>query len=177
MIGYIKSSLKILIDYCLSLILFVVFIYIFYLVTKQNFGYWLPVYSFVIFCMTATIIYSEAHKLAVREKRPYYKLKLYPWKGLVLGLIGYSPFILLQFVYPFIVFNDKILNQAKHLTLNALMSPLYWLLKLGGEATAAYIAASLVVPVVAMLGYMAGYYDFEIRVALKKLMKKYKAKA
>jgi hypothetical protein len=108
----------------------------------------------------ASIIYADLKQLAMKEKRPQYNLKPYPLKGLVLGLIGFSPFIILTLVYPLINFNNEIYDNVKRLIFNAILGPVYFIAKMGKGSYAAYIVASLVVPIISMLSYMAGYYGF-----------------
>ena len=160
--NYIKGGLKVFTGYLMSLLVFVIFLYLFISVTKDSFYAWLPLYSFILFVLMFLIIYSDMRKLAVKERKPQYNLNPYPFKGLVLGLIGFSPLILLELVYPLLIFGSEPLNRVKHLVLNTLMGPLYFVVRLGNGSVWAYAAASLVVPVIAMLAYLAGYYGFEL---------------
>jgi len=159
--NYIKGGLKVLVGYLISLLIFVIFLYMFLSISKDNFYKWLPVYSFVLFLLMFAILYSDIKKLAVKEKRPQYGLKPYPLKGLVLGLIGFSPVIVLELVYPLISFDSDTLNKIKELVINTIMGPLYFAVRLAGGTTLAYAAASLIVPVIAMLAYLAGYHGVQ----------------
>lgn len=169
--NYIKGALKILGGYCISLIIFGVFLYPVLSIARDKFSFWLPIYSFVIFLMMFAIIYSDIRKLAVKEKRPQYGLNPYPLKGFVLGLTGMVPIILLELVYLALNFSDPTLLRLKHVALNTVLGPLYGFIKLGGSSAAAYVIATLIVPAVAMLGYLAGFYGFELRKKSKKPVK------
>jgi hypothetical protein len=166
--NYLKSGLKVLVDYLISLLVFGIFIYVFISITGDNFSRWLPVYSFVIFLLTFLILYSDFKKIAVKEKRPQYDLKPYPLKGLIYGVIGFSPFMLLGLIYPLISFGDQLLDRIKELAFNTLLGPLYFIVRLGNETAQGYAIALLVVPVIVMLGYMSGYYGFEMSKYLGK---------
>lgn len=159
---YIKNGLKALTGYLISLLIFGVFLYVFLSIAKESFSKWLPVYSFVFFLLMFAIIYSDYKRLAVKERKPQYNLNPYPVKGLLYGLIGFSPFILMELVYPLIILDNPAVNRLKEVAFKTLLGPLYWLIRLMGGTVAAYAAAALVVPVVAMLGYLAGFYGFEL---------------
>jgi len=148
----LKNSLKVLSDYAISLVIFGVFIVTF---IEHR-----VIYSGVIFVIMCSIIYADMKQLAIKEKRPQYDLKPHTLKGLIFGLIGFSPFIILTLVYPHISFESELYNNLKRLIYNGLLGPVYFIAKLGGGSFAAYLTATLVVPVIAMLSYMAGYYGF-----------------
>lgn len=161
--NYIKSGLKVLADYCISVIIFVVFLYMFLSVTKDNYSFWIPLYSFMNFLLLSFTLFSDIKKLAIKEKKPYYEIKTYPLKGFVIGLIGIIPIFLLQLIYPFIILNGDMLNRIKELTLKVIMGPVYFIVRLAGGTTLGYILATLIIPIITLLAYMAGYYGFEFR--------------
>lgn len=164
---YIKGGLKVLSNYTIALIFFVIFLYTFIVITGDNFVNWLHYYSFVIFLLLFAIIYSDFSRLGKKEKRPQYGIKAYPVKGLVYGLIGFSPIILIEAIYPFIKFDDEILIRIKEIILDVILGPVYFVLRTGNKSVISYICASLIVPVIAMLSYMAGYYGFKLRDYIK----------
>ncbi len=166
--NYIKNSARILYNYVLSLVLFAVFVYIFLSISGDKFGALLPIYSFVIFLLAFLLIFSETKKLAIKEKKPQYELHPYPFKGFVYGLIGFLPMIVLEVVSVFISFGNEVGDNLKHIAVNSIMGPLFFIIKLFGESVLGYIAASLAIPVVAMLGYMAGYYGINIIKSIRK---------
>lgn len=166
--NYIKNGLKVLVGYCISLLVFAIFIYVFLSLAKDNTNKLLPYYSLLFFLMVFSIIYVDMKKLAEKEKKPQYDLHPYPLKGLIYGFIGFSPIILIELISVFIVFGDQFADHIKHLAINTLMGPLYFIIRAGSEKPMAYILASLVVPLIALLGYLAGYYGFNIFKYLKK---------
>lgn len=166
--NYIKNGLKVLFGYCISLLIFVILIYFFFRLAKDSANQLLPFYSFLLFLMAFAIIYTDMKKLAEKEKRPQYDLHPFRLKGLIYGLMGFSPIILLEIISVFIVFGDPIADRIKHLAVNSLMGPLYFIIRAAGEKPIGYIMASAIIPVIAMLGYLAGFYGFIISKYFKK---------
>lgn len=161
---HLKGSLKVLTAYGAITLIFIVFLPIILNLMSDGSEYWLTVYSGVTFFLMLLMVYGDMKRLAEKERRPQYDLSHYVLKGLVLGLIGFLPVIILELLYPVIVFDDELKNRAKQLVLHTLMGPLFVIIKLGGKTFAAYALASAVVPVTSMLGYMAGLFGFELGV-------------
>ena len=174
--NYIKNGAKILYNYVLTLIVFAIFIYVFISATGSSFGTYLPLYSFLLFLLAFFIIYSDTKRVGIKEKRPQYDLKPYPLKGFVYGLVGFIPVALLEIVSVFLVFDAEYANNIKRVALNALMGPLFFIIKAFGKQPLGYVLATLAVPVVSMLGYLAGYYNFNIIKRIKKEDKKFAPK-
>ena len=170
--NYIRNSARILYNYALALILFIVFVYIFITIAGNNFGKLLPLYSFIVFIFSFFIVYSETKRLGLKEKKPQNGLNPYPLKGLVYGLIGFLPVAVLEVVSVFITFGTEFGDHLKHVAVNAIMGPLFFAIKPFDEKPLGYVIASLIIPVVSMLGYMAGYYGFDILKIFKKTDKK-----
>ncbi|HHY24714.1 MAG TPA: hypothetical protein GX527_10905 [Clostridiaceae bacterium] len=169
--NHIKGGLKILGNYAAALLIYVILLYTFIAITGENFNKWLPVYSFIMFILMILMLYTDLWHLAVKEKRPQYELNPYPLKGLVLGLIGFLPFIIIQIVAYLINFEEPVFNNLKRAIVdNILLGPLYFSISLLGKTTIAYIITSLIIPVLSMVAYMAGYYGVELRklLGLKK---------
>lgn len=165
---YLKGAVRVFVSYGTSLLLFVIFLSIVLGFAGDSISSWLSVYCFVFFILLFYLLYFDMKEHAIKEKRPQYDLKPYPWKGFILGLLGFSPLFLLEAIYPFVVFSDEMLNRAKHLALNTLLGPLFGFIKLGNETAAAYILSSLLVPLIAALGYALGYYGISPLSFLKK---------
>lgn len=170
--NYIKNGAKVLYNYALTLIVFAIFIYIFISAAGANFGNYLPYYSFGVFLLAFFIIYSDMKRLALKEKRPQYDLDPYPLKGFVYGLIGVIPIALVEIVSVFMVFDAEFANNIKRIALHSLMGPLFFIIRIFGKQPLGYILATLAIPVVSMLGYLAGYYSFDIIRRIKKEDKK-----
>ena len=166
--NYIRNGARILFDYFVTLIIFVILIYIFLSITKDNFNKLLPIYCIFIFIFAFILIYSEMARLAQKEKKPQYDLKPYPLKGLVYGAVGFLPVAFIEVLSTVIVFKEQFVDHLKHVFINVLMGPLYFIIRFMDEKPLGYALASLVIPVVAMLGYMAGYYGFSTGNLFKK---------
>lgn len=165
--NFIKSSLKALTGYFISLLLFCVFLYVFLSITKNNYSTWIPLYSFINFLLLFAIIFSDFKRLAIKELKPQYELNPYPLKGLALGLVGFLPVILLVAAYG--IFNLVATPMRPvDVAVKVLLGPVYWVVRLIGISVIGYFVALLIVPVLCMLGYMAGFYGFELSKYTKK---------
>jgi hypothetical protein len=160
----IKDSVKVLTSYLLAFLVFSIFLIVVISMTRttESLYFWLPIYSFVNFLILFLAIYSDIKRLATIEKRPQYDLKPYPLKGLVIGIIGFLPVVLIEVIYPLIHIEDLVFKRIAHAALNTVMGPLYFIIRLGGGTTMSYVLASMVVPVLSMLSYMAGYYNIDM---------------
>ena len=65
---FLKSALKTFTGYFIALIVFLVFLYVFMSISKDNFSNWLPVYSFITFLLLFLLLYSDFNVLAKGEK-------------------------------------------------------------------------------------------------------------
>jgi hypothetical protein len=163
---YFSGAFKTFFDYSVVLLGFVLFLYAF-----LNYLWF---YSFIFFLLFALVIYADYRALAQREKRKHSNAKAYPIKGFILGLLGFSPYIIALTIYPFInlegviKLEPEIVNRIKELVLNTLLGILYWFYKLGNESPVSYTLAVLLVPALAGLGYLAGYYGFDFGVFYRK---------
>lgn len=166
--NYIKNSAKILYNYAIVLIVFVIFIYVVMSITKDNFWRWLPLYSFTLFLFAFFIIYSDMKSLAMKEKKPQYDLDPYPFKGLVYGLIGVIPIVLVVAVASLIHLENETAEHIKHVAIKTFLGPLYFFIKWINNAPIGYIISILLLPVMSMLGYLAGFYNINITNKLKK---------
>ena len=165
--NYIKNGAKILFDYTMVLIVFAIFIYPFMSITKDNFNEWLPLYCILMFLIAFFIIYLDMKELAIKEKRPQYELNPYPLKGLVYGLIGTIPIALLVAVASMIHLENSVADHIKHVAINTFLGPMYFIIRWLKEAPVGYVAAILLLPLLAMLGYLAGFYGIKIMSRLK----------
>ncbi|MFA6308748.1 MAG: hypothetical protein WC677_03255 [Clostridia bacterium] len=160
--NYINGALKVLIGYAKVVGVYIIFFAaIFKSFQEKNIIF--AIYSAIMLVILVLIIYSDNKRLAIKEKKSHSTVPCYPLKGLVLGFIGFSPVILLELIYPFITLNNQGLNDIKQLVLNTFMAPLYPIYKSLNEMPVGYFLASLVVPAIAMIGYLAGYYGFRVK--------------
>lgn len=166
--NYVKNGWKVLFNYIITLVIFVIFIYVFMSITQDQFNKWLPLYCIFTFIIFFFLLYTDMQGLAAKEKRPQYDLHPYPLKGLVYGALGAAPIAVITAVASLISLQDDIAQHIKHVIINTLLGPMYFLIRWLDESPAGYIAAVLLIPVIAMLGYLAGYYGFNIMDKIKK---------
>lgn len=159
---HIKNGMKILTDYSMALIVFLIFLYPFFGLTKDNVYVWLPLYSAVFFIFAFAVIYTDMKDLAKKEKRPQYDLKPYPLKGAVYGLVGIVPVAVLVLVGALLHFDSFTADRIRHLIVNIILGPFYFLYRSLNESLIGYIVSVLVLPLMAMLGYLAGFYGIDI---------------
>lgn len=170
----IKRALKITGDYFLVLVIFGIFSSVVFSFFKENLETGITIFSVLIFLLMSAMIYTDMSDMAFREKRPQYNINPSPFKGFMYGVIGTVPVFLVQLVYYIVNVADDFLL-FKRRVLQAFTAPLYWLAKLISHDEWAYHVVLLVIPVIAGLGYMAGYYGFYVTKKLKifeKLRKK-----
>lgn len=159
---YIIKGARILYDYAMALLVFVIFLYPFMGITKDAVNKWLPLYSALLFLFAFFLIYTEMKELAKKEKKPQYEYTHYPLKGLVYGLISIIPITLVTAVFTFIHFDDTAVERIKHVGVNTFLGPLYFIIRWQKEAVWSYFAAILTIPVISALGYLAGHYGIDI---------------
>ncbi len=159
---YIKNGMKILADYGMALIVFLIFLYPFFGLTKDNVYVWLPLYSGVFFVFAFAVIYADMKDLAKKEKKPQYDLKPYPLKGAVYGLVGIIPVAVLVLVGALLHFDGFTADRIRHLTINIILGPFYFVYRSLNESLTGYIFSVLLLPLMAMLGYLAGFYGIDI---------------
>ncbi len=165
---YIKSGAKILYNYTMTLIIFVVFLYPFMTISGKYFSNLLPVYSFVLFVFIGFLTYTDMKELAVMEKKPQYELDPKPWKGFVMGLIAIVPLVIIESVLASLHFGTDTAERIRHLAINGFLGPMYFIIRLFNESIVGYIAAILLLPAIAGLGYLLGYHGINIMKKIKK---------
>lgn len=165
----IKGGAKLLYDYAAILIVFIVFLYPFIGITGDSFVTWVPLYSILLFVLLFLLIYNDMKKLATKEVKPQYELNPYPLKGLLYGLLSIIPISIITFVLSQLSFEDQIVDRLRELAIDGLLGPVYFIVAWMNKSIFSYILAILVIPVLAMLGYLAGYYGINI---MSKVFKK-----
>lgn len=166
--NYIRNGWKVLFNYLITLVIFVIFIYVFMSITQDQFNKWLPLYCILLFIFLFILLYTDMKGLAVKEKKPQYDLHPYPLKGLVYGAVGTVPIAVIAAVASLIRLQDAVIQHIKHVAINTFLGPMYFLIRWLDETPAGYVLAVLLLPVIAMLGYLAGYYGLNIMDRIKK---------
>lgn len=156
---YKKGSLRVFIDYSIAIGFFIVFI-----VPLRKY----LLISLIYFILMAMLFYSDISKFAEMEKKDPEQYQPHPLKGLILGFLGFSPFILIQLILPMIDFSVRTADfifkfgTFRHTFIHILLGPFYFFIKVGGESTASYVISSLIIPVWATVCYALGYYGFDL---------------
>lgn len=163
---YIRKGLRVLYTYGVADLVFIVFLYPLLGLTKtrETFLAWLPWYSLLLFIFLFYVVYIDLKELAAREKKPVYNMHPYPLKGLVYGLIGAVPLAVVVAVLKFLVsFQDEIAENIKRVVVNGFLGPLLFVVKWGNDTELAYFVSILLIPVITMLGYLAGFYGINVK--------------
>ncbi|MGI6668420.1 MAG: hypothetical protein ACOX4M_03025 [Acetivibrionales bacterium] len=126
---YIKCGARILYDYIISLIVFVVLLYPFIGLTGDRLYIWLPLYSFVMFLLAFCLIYMEMKDQGIKEGKPQNKMNPYPLKGLVYGLFSIIPLLVVFTVVSAIPIEDPVMNNLRHVAINAFLGTALLLLQ------------------------------------------------
>lgn len=166
---FIKTSIEILTSYLSILLIFVLFLYVFLSFAKDNYSKWIPFYSFIHFLLLYILIYPNMKKTAQKEKKyQQHENQAYPLKGFWYGVVGFSPFILISLLYVLYVLYFGYLRPVE-VAYKTLIGPIYWVARVFGLTIPGYVICLLVVPIIAGIAYLFGYYDIDV---LKKLGKK-----
>jgi len=159
---YVRNGLKILADYGMVLVVFVIFLYPFLGLTKDSLYVWLPLYSAVFFIFAFAVIYADMKELAKKEKKPQYDLKPHPFKGAIYGFVSIVPVAVLVLVGSLLRFSSFSADRLRHVLVNIILGPFYFLYRALNESLIGYTASMLLLPLIAMLGYLAGFYGIDI---------------
>jgi len=158
--NYINGAWTAFKSYVVIEIIFVLFFLPIINFGKDNLGLWVFIYSIIFFILQMFLLYSDLHRLGIKEKKPQYDLNPYPLKGFVFGIISIIPYAVLGLISIFLTLPDPIAERAKHLIINTLIGPVYWIAKLGNESAAAYIISVLSLAIICGLAYLGGNKGF-----------------
>jgi hypothetical protein len=160
MFSLFKQGRKVALNFLSFLIVYAVFIPLVFTVAGENAGIWMPFYSFLVGLFLSFVTWGDVYEQAMREKRAIYDLHPSPHKGIFIGLVGISPFVVLT-IAAFIFTNlmSEKLNftvQLISIINNAFLSPVFFIISLLGNGIPAYIAAVLFIPFICWLAYLFG---------------------
>lgn len=159
--SYKKGSIKVLIDYLTFMMVYIMFF--------LTFARLIKIYSLAVFTLLFVVLYSDMEAFGERDRIMKKNNTAHPLKGFVMGFFGILPIIVVVLI--FFITGDPHKERSKELMLNAIMSPLYNFFKLGNETLPAYILSALIIPLIAGIGYYAGYKDFIIENIIRKALK------
>lgn len=158
---FIKTALKILIDYITTLFLFCIFSISVLVIAKQDTARtWWILYSLVWFVMLMMMVYSSMKQIAQKEVIPQYDLHPFPLKGFLYGLTAMIPHFIVALLNQLLVFQNEIASSRKLLTVKIFFGPLHAFVELTGDTPLSFYLVCFVIPIIAGAGYMAGYFGF-----------------
>lgn len=164
-----KRSLRVVADYISCLFLFAVIGVTALGASGEAYAKIIFAASCVMFFIMLTMIYSDMHQMAFKEKRPQYNINPSKYKGGLYGLLGIVPIWLIQLIIVLVQVPAE--YETLHMRAFQLVSsPIYWLAKLMGNHKIDYSIALLTIIIIAFLGYWAGYLEFSLKDRLYKLI-------
>lgn len=153
----LKGSLKVLVSYLSGVFLFTFFL-IAPLSMENNMNTWIAIYSLVFFIFTVIFLYKQMQKTGEFESS-HMKGKGSLLNGVAYALLGFLPFLVLEIVY-FIVYpqiSTLTGGNVLHGFFRCGFGPMYFIIRFLGYTWYAYLISSVVIPLVAFLGYSAGF--------------------
>lgn len=166
--NYLKNGSKALWGYLI--ITFVTLFFSSLLVFTDFIEYWagMTIYSGMFFISLYFYIYSTFKTIGGKEIQRRYTGKTYKSKGVVYGLIGIIPIVLVYLVaFSFKLETLSLINIRKTI-LNYLSAPIYFIVRFSGSFVWSYLLAISVVPIISGIGYWAGHTGFYFEQLFKK---------
>lgn len=159
-ISQLLRGLKVTADYITALILFLVFMMPVMTISQgSSLKNTMAAFSFLIFLFLFYLVYVDMRVIASREKRPQYNINPPPYKGVIYGIIGMIPLVLVQSVLITLKLSEDWQALIRRIY-QGFAGPLYWLSRLLGDAPVQYLVSFSILVVIAGLGYYAGYKEF-----------------
>lgn len=154
---FLKRSLKTTISYGAG-----VFLFSFFLIApismENNRNTWIAVYSFVFFIFTCIFLYKQMWKEGEKETRESGSEKPEWYKGLLYAITGFSPFLILEIIY-FAVYpglQASLGANIFHVIFRCGFGPMYFMIRILGYTWYSYLIASVIIPLIAYTGFLAG---------------------
>lgn len=145
-----------------------VFLFTFFLIAplsmENNRSTWISVYSMVFFIFTVIFLYQQMRKIGEFESN-HSESKVTPFKGLLYGVIGFLPYLILEILY-FIIYPQLGAGTAAgiiHAVFRCGFGPMYFIIRFLGYTWYSYLLSSIIIPVVAFLGYAAGFSGIQLK--------------
>ena len=154
---FIKRSLKTTISYGAGVFLFTFFL-IAPISMENNRNTWIAVYSFVFFIFTCIFLYKQMWKVGEIETRECDGGKPEWFRGLLYGLAGFAPFLVLEILYFSIYPNIPVSVGANifHAVFRCGFGPMYFIIRFLGYKWYAFVISSVIMPLIAFAGFFFG---------------------
>ena len=135
--GWLKAGTRALASYSAGVFLFTFFL-IAPLSMENNRNTWIAVYSLVFFVFTVIFVYKQMWKSGDLEARLGEKGSS-PWRGLLYGIIGFSPFLFIELVY-FVIYPSLSGTGASimHAVFRCAFGPMYFIIRFLGYTWYSY---------------------------------------
>ena len=153
----IKRSLKTTISYGAG-----VFLFSFFLIApismENNRNTWIALYSFIFFVFTCIFLYKQMLKEGELETRENDNEKPKWYRGLIYAIVGFSPFLIFEIIY-FAIYpglEASLGANILHAVFRCGFGPMYFMIRLLGYTWYSYLLASVIIPLIAFLGFLSG---------------------
>lgn len=153
-----------------------VFLFTFFLIApismENNQNTWIAVYSFVFFVFTWIFLYKQMWKEGELETRENNGSRPSWYKGLVYGILGFSPLLILEIIY-FLVYPEMEASLSAnffHAAFRCGFGPMYFLIRLLNYKWYSFLISSIIIPLIAWAGFYFGSNGTGIKnfIALKR---------
>jgi hypothetical protein len=161
LLSLIKRGFKLTTSYLVILILLLVFVLPILYFARDSISLVMFVFSFLLFLILARSFYLEMVSIAAKEKNPQFNINPSPYKGLLYGIIGIIPLIIIQSIIISIRVPEDFTILHRRIY-QGFSGPLYWFANLMGNEPVLYILSFILLIPAAGLGYYAGYHEFSI---------------
>lgn len=153
---FLKGSFKTLASYTAGVFLFTFFL-IAPLSMENNMNTWIAMYSLVFFIFTVIFLYKQVKKTGEYD-RIHVDAKQTVLRGLVYGLVGFAPYLILELVYFTVYTNIDSVTSVNilHAVFRCGFGPMYFIIRFLGYTWYSYAISSVIIPLVSFLGYAAG---------------------
>ena len=119
---------------------------------------WIAVYSFVFFIFTCIFLYKQMWKEGELETRENDNEKPKWYRGLIYAVVGFAPFLVFEIIY-FAIYPGMETSLAAniiHAVFRCGFGPMYFMIRLLGYTWYSYLLASVIIPLIAFLGFLSG---------------------
>lgn len=164
----IKRGLKVTGSYVMALVIFIVLAFTVFAWGKESTPVVMPYFSAFIFLILMVSAYAEMRTVGLKENRPQYNINPPPYKGILYGIIGCVPILLVQVVLMIIRLPEEYGPEFQRRLLQLASGPLYWIAKLLGNTKPMYLVSLISVIIIAFAGYIAGHYNFSVMIWIKQ---------
>ena len=177
MFSVFKQGRKVTLDYLTFWFVFVFFLPAVIALGKDNFVKWIPFYSFLVGSLMCLVIWTDVYEFAIKEKRPIYNLSPSPYKGLLIGLLGFFPYYILSAAAN--IFGSMaaekfdFTQELVYVINNMFLAPVFFVTRLLGGGAAAYVITYIFIPALCFAAYFSGNKGYTKRKIVDRIKKRF----